>query len=56
MLESFTRGVGTPFYQAPEVETGHYDHRADNFSVGMILLEMLIGRHPRRDEEGADIQ
>ncbi|MCA9610497.1 MAG: serine/threonine protein kinase [Myxococcales bacterium] len=39
--------VGTPMYMAPEVVLGReVDPRADLFSVGSLLLELLTGRDP----------
>jgi serine/threonine protein kinase len=39
--------IGTSGYMAPEqARGGHTDHRADLFSVGCILYEMLVGRTP----------
>ncbi len=40
--------MGTPEYMAPEQMFGaeHVDHRADLFSAGVILYEMLGGRRP----------
>ncbi len=41
--------VGTPAYLAPELITGSgADGRADVFTVGMLLWEMLVGRPARR--------
>ena len=40
---------GTPGYIAPEVlrgERDRVDHRADLFALGVVLYEVLTGRHP----------
>ncbi|MEO6740662.1 MAG: bifunctional serine/threonine-protein kinase/formylglycine-generating enzyme family protein [Chthoniobacteraceae bacterium] len=41
--------IGTPDFMAPECfrGTAHVDHRADIYSVGVMLYEMLTGRMPR---------
>ncbi len=42
---------GTRGYMAPEQITGRrVDHRADIFNLGVILYELLLGRHPFESE------
>mmetsp|Transcript_24103 Transcript_24103/g.58614 ORF Transcript_24103/g.58614 Transcript_24103/m.58614 type:complete len:690 (-) Transcript_24103:256-2325(-) len=48
--------VGTPQYWAPEVVRAHqtnepYDHRADMWSVGVLMYVMLAGKYPFSDRE-----
>lgn len=44
--ESYSSLVGTPYYIAPEVLNGDYDHRCDIWSIGVILYIMLSGTPP----------
>jgi len=38
-----TWGAGTPFYMAPEQKAGgSYNHKVDIYSLGVILMELLI--------------
>lgn len=41
------RVMGTADYMAPEHRAGTPDHRADIFSLGVMLYEMLTGHTPR---------
>ena len=44
MMQSY---VGTPYYMAPEVALGKsFNEKADLWSLGIILFEMIAGKVP----------
>ena len=39
--------VGTPLYMAPEsLKKNYYSSKSDLYSLGIVVLEMLVGRTP----------
>lgn len=54
-LDSYSRSMtsrGTPNYLAPEVVSGHYDSRADTYSLGLVLYYYLNKKRlPFQDTE-----
>jgi len=53
--QTLSFGRGTPQYMAPEMLQSRGDHRADIYSLGVILFETLAGRLPfKAGRSGAD--
>ncbi|ELP84562.1 protein serine/threonine kinase, putative [Entamoeba invadens IP1] len=49
---TFTKGIGTPVYMAPEVlKKKKYKEPADIFSLGVTMLECLIWKHVYSSDE-----
>lgn len=44
--QTLSFGRGTPHYMAPEMMRGRADHRADIYSLGVLLYESLCGELP----------
>ncbi|MBP3958079.1 serine/threonine protein kinase [Gemmata sp. G18] len=45
-----SRGVGTPYYMAPEIKNGNYTASIDIYACGIILYEMITGLRPFNGE------
>ena len=51
--ENFDKYIGTPEFMAPEVNEGKYSFKADIYSLGLSLLELLTVQKPYKECEGA---
>ncbi len=50
-----TRTVGTVHYMAPEVSTGNYSQKIDQYACAVLLHEMLTGKIPFDGESDGEI-
>ena len=55
-LTRLTMSLSTVAYAAPESVNGIYSQASDYWSLGMVLLECLLGKHPLEDRDGKSIQ
>ncbi|PAA47835.1 hypothetical protein BOX15_Mlig014239g6, partial [Macrostomum lignano] len=55
--QPMTRGVGTPYWRAPEVANGEdYTTAADCYSFGMVCIESLFRSHPNKIGRSDDVE
>jgi cell division cycle 2-like protein len=52
----YSNPVGTPGYRAPEIILGatDYDERVDSWALGVMMAELLAGKHPFHGSSDAD--
>ena len=46
LKEKYKGFAGTPYFLAPEVKTGWYNHKCDVWSVGVTTFYILTGKPP----------
>ena len=52
-VDHFEKYAGTPEFMAPEVNEGKYNFKADIYSLGLSLIELLTVQKPYKECEGA---
>jgi eukaryotic-like serine/threonine-protein kinase len=55
LTETGVLGIGTPEYMAPEQWTGNTTYQSDQYSLGIVLFELLTGKRPFSAETPAAI-
>merc|ERR1719498_452453 len=53
--EILSKKVGSPFFTAPQVMAGHYNHMADVWSVGVLMFALLAGYPPFYGQSVAEV-
>jgi len=43
--------VGSPYYMAPEIISGNYSYKTDNWSIGVMLFVLMTGKYPFTGED-----